>query len=213
MAAGRPTAASERRWLDGRRPRTRPGCTCRSRSSVGCRDARRHVELLEHRRAGHDVSRSSSSGSPSAVTNGSGRISEFSAGSYTTPLVEPVLGDREAGVERRQVRGRGRGELRRDRLDLQPPQERMIGVALHERPAERVQQHDRDALVLARERGDPRREVGESGHVARERTSVCASVTVSGSTWSSVAAPCRSRTPALTTPWTSWATSFASCGP
>ena len=55
----------------------------------------------------------------------------------------------------------------------------MVGVALHERPAERVEQHDRDALtrehervavVLAGERGDPRRELGEPGH-PRWRTS------------------------------------------
>ena len=92
-----------------------------------------------------------------------------SPGLVDVPLVEPVLLDRQPGVERRQVRGRRRRELRGDRLDLQPPQERMVGVALDELPAERVEQHDRDPLVLARQRGDSAGKFSESCHFCRGR--------------------------------------------
>ncbi len=43
----------------------------------------------------------------------------------------------------------------------------MVGVALHERPSERVQQHDAELLVLGGERVDPRGQVREAGHAAR----------------------------------------------
>ena len=43
----------------------------------------------------------------------------------------------------------------------------MVGVALHERPPERVEQHDPEPLVLGGQRGDPRRELREPGHGAR----------------------------------------------
>ena len=53
------------------------------------------------------------------------------------------------------------GNCERDRLDLQPLQERMVRVALHERPPERVEQHDRELLALGGERLDLGGEISE----------------------------------------------------
>jgi hypothetical protein len=59
------------------------------------------------------------------------------------------------------MRRGGRRELRGDRLDGQPAQERMVAVAAHERHPERVQQHHRHALVGAEQRVDAPGEAGE----------------------------------------------------
>jgi hypothetical protein len=60
------------------------------------------------------------------------------------------------------VRGRGRRELGLDLRDLQPAQERVVGVALEEPPAEGVEQDDADAVVRPREQPlDLQRDVGE----------------------------------------------------
>ena len=127
---------------------------------------RRHVELLEQRRAGHDVARVERQ-RPVRADERQRQDDRVQPRVVDVPLVQPVLLDGQPGVERRQVRGGRRRELRGDRLDLEPPQERMVGVALHELPPERVQQHDGDALVLARQRRDPSREFSESGHFCR----------------------------------------------
>ena len=67
-------------------------------------------------------------------------------GLVDVPLVEPVHADGRARVHRRHVRGRGGRELRRERRDVQTPQQRVVRVALDEAHAERVEQHDRDAV-------------------------------------------------------------------
>ena len=69
------------------------------------------------------------------------------------PLVEPVRADRRARVHRRDVRGRGGGELRGERRDRRRPQQRVVRVALDEAHAEGVEQHDGDAVDPLRRPG------------------------------------------------------------
>jgi hypothetical protein len=74
-----------------------------------------------------------------------------------------VRTDRAAGVHGRDVRGRGRRELRGDLGHVEPAHERVRRVALAEATAERVEQHhpDRTALAAREQALDGRRHVRE----------------------------------------------------
>jgi hypothetical protein len=66
------------------------------------------------------------------------------------PLVEAVIRDGQAAVDRRHLRGGRRRKLRRQlgeqTLRSGPDEQRMSGMPLEERPAERVEVDEDDAL-------------------------------------------------------------------
>ena len=67
------------------------------------------------------------------------------------PLVQAVLADRDAGVQRGDVRGGRRRELRGQRRDrVEAPQQRVVAVAGEEAPAEGVEQDERRRAARAR---------------------------------------------------------------
>ena len=77
-------------------------------------------------------------------------------GQVEEPFVDAVLADREPRVDRRHVRGGGRGELARQlrhvSLSSSMFEERVPGVALVRLPAEGVEVHEHYALVASGER-------------------------------------------------------------
>ena len=79
-----------------------------------------------------------------------------------------MLADRAAGVHRRDVRRRGRRELRAQLGHLEPAQERVVGVALEEAAAEGVEQDHADPVALAAGQQPLHldRDVGERAHAA-----------------------------------------------
>ena len=70
------------------------------------------------------------------------------------PLVEAVLAQREAGVDRRRVDGRRRREAGRPALDLGAGEERVLAMTLEEPPAERVEVDEDDPRMLVELRLD-----------------------------------------------------------
>ena len=70
------------------------------------------------------------------------------------PLVEAVLAQREAGVDRRRMDGRRRREARRPPLDVGTGEERMVGVPFEETPPERIEVDEGDPRVLGELRLD-----------------------------------------------------------
>ena len=98
--------------------------------------------------------------------NGSGEITSQRR-LVTAPLVQPMLAHGQPGVAASSgARWWSTGTARRPARSP-AAEERVVGVALHERPAERVEQHDRERSCSA-EGGDPPRELREAGHLAAD---------------------------------------------
>ena len=86
------------------------------------------------------------------------------------PLVEAVLAERKAGVDRRRVDGRRRREAGRPALDLGAGEERVLAMTLEEAPAERVEVDEDDPRVLAELRLDQVGQLVEAAVQSRRST-------------------------------------------